>query len=82
MKAKKEDVENAILHFAKKYNLLLNYQIILKNSGLPRTVELIVQELFYNNFNSTQCEEEDYKQYKTLHEYSMELKNNGSVRFN
>ena len=42
---------------------------------------MIVYEMFLQKFNSYHCTDEQYEQYKVIHEYVTELKQNGWVTF-
>jgi len=78
MKASKKQVENAILFFAKKFDLEESYNIlILKYKATPKIVEMIVYDMFLHSF--TPSSEEEYKQYEIIHEYATELKRVGYV---
>jgi hypothetical protein len=80
MKASKEQVENAILFFAKTFGQERNYKSLMEAySGTPKIVEMIVYEMFLQKFNSYHCTDEQYEQYKIIHEYATELKQNGWV---
>jgi hypothetical protein len=82
MEKTKEQVEQAILFFAKAYNLENNYRSIMSTRpGLPKIVEMIVYELFIHRFNSYHCSDEEYEQYKIIHEYVTELREIGWVEF-
>jgi hypothetical protein len=82
MKRTKEQVEQAILFFAKIYNQEDNYRAIMGTyPGLPKIVEMIVYEMFVQKFNSYHCSDEEYEQYKIIHEYVTELKQVGWVEF-
>lgn len=80
MKASKEQVENAILFFAKTFGQENNYKALMSAySGTPKIVEMIVYEMFLHKFNSYHCTDEQHEQYKLIHEYATELKQNGWV---
>jgi hypothetical protein len=80
MRASKEKVENAILFFAKTFGLEKNYKALMNiHAGTPKIVEMIAYEMFLQKFNSYNCTEEQYEQYKLIHEYATELKQNGWV---
>jgi hypothetical protein len=71
-----------ILFFAKAYNLENNYISIMDtHPGLPKIVEMIVYEMFIHRFNSYYCGDEEYEQYKIIHEYVTELREIGWVKF-
>ena len=83
MKATQEEVRQAILFISKMYGKEDNYKLIMETyPGLPKIVEMIVYEMFLNTFNSYYCSNDEYKQYKIIHEYSTELKEKGFVEFN
>lgn len=80
MKASKGQVENAILFFAKKYGQEENYIALIEDyKSIPRIIEMIVYEMFLQKFNSYSCTDDEYEQYKIIHEYATELKQNGWV---
>ena len=77
-----EQVREAILFIAKMYGKENNYKAIMEiHPGLPKIVEMIVYEMFINNFNSYYCSNDEYKQYKIIHEYATELNKSGFVEF-
>jgi hypothetical protein len=82
MKASKEDLENAVLFFAKEYDQEQNY-IALMNAyrGTPKIVEMITYEMFIQRFNSYHCTDEQYHHYKILHDFATELKEFGYVKY-
>ena len=83
MKATQEEVRQAILFISKMYGKEDNYKLIMETyPGLPKIVEMIVYEMFLNTFNSYYCSNDEYKQYKIIHEYATELKEKGFVEFN
>lgn len=80
MKASKEQVENAILFFAKTFGQEENYKSLMKvYRSTPEIVEMIVYEMFLQKFNPYHCTDEEYEHYKIIHEYATELKQNGLV---
>lgn len=80
MKASKEQVENAILFFAELYGQYENYKALMgAYTGTPKIVEMIVYEMFLQNFNDYYCTDEQYEQYKLIYEYATELKEIGWV---
>lgn len=82
MKATQEQVRQAILFIAKMYGKEDNYKAIMETyPGLPKVVEMIVYEMFLNNFNNYYCPNDKYEQYKIIHEYATELNENGFVEF-
>lgn len=82
MKCSKKEVENAVLFFAKVYNKDANYKAIMEtHASLPKIVEMIVYEMFLQKFNSYYCSDEQYEQYKIIHEFATELKQKGWVDF-
>ena len=82
MKATQEQVRESILFIAKMYGKEDNYNAIMETyPGLPKVVEMIVYEMFLNNFNNYYCSNDEYKQYKIIHEYVTELNKNGFVEF-
>jgi hypothetical protein len=83
MKATQEQVRESILFIAKMYGKEDNYRSIMETyPGLPKVVEMITYEMFLNTFNSYYCSNDEYKQYKIIHEYATELNKNGFVEFN
>lgn len=79
MKASKEQVEKAILFFAKTFGQEENYKALMNvYTGTPKIVEMIVYEMFLRKFNSYH---EQYEQYKLIHDYATELKQNGWVTY-
>lgn len=80
MKHSKEQVENAILFFAKTFGQEENYKALMSvYSGTPKIVEMIAYEMFLQKFNPYLCTDEQYEQHKIIHEYATELKQNGFV---
>lgn len=84
MEASKKDIENAIMFFAKKFNLEKNYEAIISSHiGLPKLVELIVFEMFLNGNNPrTILTELEIYNYSLLYTYATELRKCGFVTFN
>lgn len=77
-----EQVRQAILFISKMYGKEDNYKAIMEtHPGLPKIVEMIVYEMFINKFNSYYCSNDEYKQYKIIHEYATELNKKGFVEF-
>ncbi len=82
MKTTKEQLDNAILFFAKTFGQEQNYKALIETyNGTPKIVEMIVYEMFLQQFSSYGCTDEQYEQYKIIHEYATELKQNGWVYF-
>jgi hypothetical protein len=82
MKATQEQVRESILFFSKMYGKEDNYRAIMEtNPGLPKLVEMIVYEMFINNFNNYYCSIDEYRPYKIIHEYATELRQKGFVEF-
>ena len=80
MKASKEQLENSILFFAKLFNQEENYKALMDvYTSTPKIVEMIVYDMFLQKFNSYHCTDDQYDQYKLIHEYATELKQNGWV---
>lgn len=83
MKASREEVKNAILFFAEKYGQEKNYQALMEvYPATPKIVEMIVYEMFLNNFNPYFSEDKDYDNYRIIFEYTTELKKVGCVEHN
>ena len=77
-----EQVRAAILSIAKLYDKEDNYKAIMDTyPGLPKIVEMIIYDMFLNKFNSYYCSNDEYNQYKVIHEYAIELKEKGFVEF-
>ena len=77
-----EQVRTAILSIAKLYDKEDNYKAIMDTyPGLPKIVEMIIYDMFLNKFNSYYCSNDEYNQYKVIHEYAIELKEKGFVEF-
>lgn len=82
MKTSKEQVENAILFFAKKFGKEQNYKDLMSTyPGTPKIVEMIVYLMFLNEFNPHNCTEDEYLNYKLIYEYSIELNEVGWVTY-
>ena len=80
MKSTKKELENVILYFAEKYGQEKNYRAIIEsNTTMPKLIQMIVYDMFLNKFNSYYCSDEDYENYKIIHEYVNELHINGYV---
>lgn len=78
----KKNLENAILFFAKKFGKEKNYEAILSNDkSITHLVEMIVYEMFLNEFNSYHSTDEEFEQYKIIIKYAKELRENGFVNF-
>jgi len=81
MKARKLDIVNAVLFFAKLYGLENNYENLKNQYTLPEIVQMIVYKMFLMKFSSYGCPDEEYNQYKIILEYSTELDKNGCISF-
>ena len=82
MNSTQEQVRTAILSIAKLYDKEDNYKAIMDTyPGLPKIVEMIIYDMFLNKFNSYYCSNDEYNQYKVIHEYAIELKEKGFVEF-
>lgn len=82
MKCSRKNVENAILFFAEVYNKNANYKAIMETEAcLPKIVHMIVYDMFLGKFDQYYCCDEEYKQYKIIHEFATELKQKGWVDF-
>ena len=82
MKHSKKQVENAILFFGKTFGQEANYKALIETyTSIPKIVEMIVYEMFLQKFNSYFSTDEQYEQYKIIHEYATELKQKGLVDF-
>jgi hypothetical protein len=82
MKATKNTVLNSILHFAEKFGIKENYQALIETSiSLPKLSEMIVYEMFINEFLYYNCSDEDYENYRIILAYSKELRERGFVDF-
>lgn len=87
MNISKDQLEEAILYFARIYGLEKNYQAILSmRTGLPKVVEMIIQEMFLQELkpstDTSRCAPKTYESYKIILEYSKELREKGYVEFN
>jgi hypothetical protein len=82
MKNTQKEVQDSILLIADLYGLKANYEKIILNYPLPRIVELIVYEMFLNEFYYYNDDSADhYSAYKMILNYGEELKKYGSVSF-
>jgi len=82
MKNTKDDIKNAALFFAKKFGQKNNYELmILGGTTLPKLAEMIVYEMFIQEFNPYMSTDEEFEQYKLILEYCLELKEKGYVEF-
>lgn len=85
MKGTKEQVEEAILHFADRYGLKNNYQALMNNdygtATLPEVVKMISYQMFLNQFSPFQLAEKNYQKYELIHQYALELNEKGRVDF-
>lgn len=82
MKGSKEQIENAILFFAKRFGQENNYKAIINfYTGTPKIIEMIVYEMFLQRFNPYDCTDEEKNHYELIHEYGSELKQRGWVTY-
>jgi len=81
MKASKEQLENAVLFFAKRFGQEENYKAIFSSAycSMPTIVKMIAYDMFLREFNAYHCSDEEYDKYKIIHKYATELKQKGSV---
>lgn len=78
----KQQVINAVLSFAKKFDKEKSYVAIIESGmELPRLIEMIVYEMFIQGFNSYFASDEDFNNHKIILDYAKELKQNGFVNF-
>lgn len=82
MKHSKQQVENAILFFAKEFGQEANYKGLIQTCPVtPKIVEMIVYEMFLQKSNPSNYTDEQLEQYQIIHEYSTELKQVGWVEY-
>lgn len=79
MKASRKTVEASILFFAKQFGTEQSYKAVLEYTGITRTLEMIIYDMFLNKFNPYSCTDEQYEHYKIILEFVTELKQNGMV---
>jgi hypothetical protein len=80
----KDTLLTAIMYFAHKYGLGRIYQAYIEIHGINFVTlhEMIVYELFINEFSHCNASDEEYTEYKYIHEYAKKLKENGFVEMN
>ena len=83
MKTTKEEFEKDILILANEINLKKNYEGLMESyKGLPRICEMLVYDLFVNNYNNQNHLSDDcFEAYYHLKNYCQELKEKGFVEF-
>jgi hypothetical protein len=82
MKVNRKQTEDAVLFFAKLFNQEKNYRYLINTEyGMPEVVKNIVYEMFLQKFNPHTCIDDQYEQYKLIHEYVIELNQNGFVTY-
>lgn len=82
MKYNQQEVKEAIINIATLYNKAIGFEcLMLACHDLPRIVELIVYHMFINSFDYDACNSEIKNAYDIIHEYAVELNENGFVKF-
>jgi len=83
MKQSKNEVEEAILKFAKEYNVEDSFNALIESGiTLPELSKIIIRKMFIKGFNSYHTNDVLYESYKIIFEYETELSNVGFVEFN
>jgi hypothetical protein len=79
----KEIYEKEILRLSQHVGLEESYKIFIdsKTPGLPKLTEMIVYELFINQFDYRSCHSDLYYSYRNVLEYAKELREKGFVDF-
>ena len=79
----KEQYKKDILRLSQHVGLEKIYKGFIESNtpGLPRLTEMIVYELFINQFDYRNCDTDLYYSYRNVLEYSKELRENGFVSF-
>lgn len=79
----KEQFERDILSLAQFIGQEKTYKVFISTHTLElsRLVEMIVYELFTNQFDYRSCNGDLYYSYRNVLEYSKELKKNGFIIF-
>ena len=82
MNCSKKSVEEAILNIADLYSIKPNYIALIKSgANLPKIIEMIVYEMFLNEFDSRSCSRDCFISYGIIFNYSKELRTNGFITF-
>ena len=81
MEYTKEDVQEAIITIAKKFNLKESYSFLINEATLPELIKMIVYKMFVEEFSRTKCSLEESKAYDIILEYARELSRIGFVTF-
>lgn len=81
MKYSKKDVETAILYFAEKYGKLDAFEYMLRESVLPSIINMIIKEMFLQEFFPQSSEKDELNMYQIILVYSKELNKIGYVLF-
>lgn len=83
MKATKKQLENAVLNIANFVDKGSSYEMLLKSeASMPKIVQMIIYDMFLKQFNSYFVKDNElYKNYRTIYEYSVELEQNGFVKY-
>ena len=79
----REQFEKDILRLSEYVGKKPSFEIFIntKTPGLPKTVEMLVYELFIVGFDYRSCQNDLYYSYKNILDYSKELRENGSITF-
>lgn len=70
------------MFFAKKFEQEKNYEaLMLGGATLPKLSEMIVYDMFIQEFNPYMSTDEEFKQYKLILKYCLELKKRVTLNF-
>ena len=82
MKYTQNQVKDSIMFFAEQFGLSKSYKALIDSGlGLPELVKMMVYEMFLQKFSSYGSDDISYENYKIIHRYASELKQNGFVNF-
>lgn len=78
---KKSELIKSILILAKHVGNENGFKHLISTSNIPKTVELLVYQLFLIKFNSYNSPPYLFNAYTIIHQYATEMNENGFVRF-
>ncbi len=81
MKHSKEELQESILYFAKKYNKGDSYTRLMCDTTLPSIVKMIIYDMFLKGFDYAFETNGAYEAYQIILDYSREMDEKGFVEF-
>ncbi len=81
MKTTQKELENAILCIAELFGQKDTYKSFINDQvSLPKMIEMLAYQMFLHEFKPDENLEQ-YGAYNLIHEYAIEIRDNGGVTF-